>query len=257
LLLKPKGNGKLSKRDGDKMGFPVFPTKWTNPETGDKSMGYREEGYFANAFINMLALLGWNPGTEQELFSMEELIQAFSIERVNKSGARFDPEKAKWFNHQYMLKADDTMLADLFAKELAAKGISADKEFVTKVISLVKERAEFVKDLWDQSYFFFETPKEYDAKVVKKRWKDHIPALMADLKIVLEGIENFSSANVEAVVKQWITDKELSMGQIMNAFRLCIVGAGKGPHLFDITELIGKEETLNRLQAGIENIKRG
>ncbi|RUA32761.1 MAG: glutamate--tRNA ligase, partial [Bacteroidetes bacterium] len=256
LLLKPKGNGKLSKRDGDKMGFPVFPTEWSNPETGEKSMGYREEGYFPEAFINMLALLGWNPGTEQELFSMDELIQAFSIERVNKSGARFDPEKAKWFNHQYMLKADNTVLADLFAKELSDKGISADKEFITKVVGLVKERAEFVKDLWEQSYFFFVAPTEYDAKVVKKRWKEHIPALMADLKVVLENIEDFSSANVETVVKQWISDKELSMGQIMNAFRLCIVGAGKGPHLFDITELIGKEETLKRLQAGIENIKR-
>ena len=256
LLLKPKGNGKLSKRDGDKMGFPVFPTEWTNPETGDKSMGYREEGYFADAFINMLALLGWNPGTEQELFSMDELIEAFSVERVNKSGARFDPDKAKWFNHQYMIKANNSDLADLFIPILQDKGIEADKDTVTKIVSLVKERAEFVKDLWEQSYFFFEAPTKYDPKVVKKRWKEAMPALMADLKSILESIEDFSSANVETVVKQWISDKELSMGQIMNAFRLCIVGAGKGPHLFDITELIGKTETLNRLQAGIENIKR-
>ena len=256
LLLKPKGNGKLSKRDGDKMGFPVFPTEWTNPETGDKSMGYREEGYFADAFINMLALLGWNPGTEQEIFSMEELIQAFSIERVNKSGARFDPEKAKWFNHQYMIQADNDKLADLFIHILQEKGVEVNKETVIKIVSLVKERAEFVKDLWEQSYFFFEAPTEYDPKVVKKRWKEAMPNLMADLKSILKNIEDFISPNVEVIVKQWITDKELSMGQIMNAFRLCIVGAGKGPHLFDILEVIGKQESIARLQAGIESIKR-
>jgi len=255
LLLKPKGNGKLSKRDGDKMGFPVFPTEWTNPQTGEKSIGYREEGYFAEAFINMLALLGWNPGTEQELFSMDELIEAFSIDRVNKSGARFDPQKAKWFNHQYMLKIDNAVLADLFVKEFTDKNITADKDYITKVVSLVKERAEFVKDLWEQSYFFFEAPKEYDAKVVKKRWKEHTPALMADLKTLLENIEDFTSSNVELIVKQWISDKELRMGQILNAFRLCIVGAAKGPHLFDITEIIGKTETLERLQRGINQIK--
>jgi glutamyl-tRNA synthetase len=256
LLLKPKGNGKLSKRDGDKLGFPVFPTEWKNPQTGEKSMGYREEGYFPQAFINMLALLGWNPGTEQEIFSMDELIAAFSLERVNKSGARFDPEKAKWFNHQYLQKTDNAELAKLYLPILNEKGFNPEPEYVAQVVGLIKERADFVKDFWDQSYFFFDAPKEYDAKTVKKRWKEHIPGLMRQLKEVLEGIDDFSSENVEQIVKQWIESEELSMGQIMNAFRLCIVGAGKGPHLFDIIALIGKEETLRRLQAGIDNIKR-
>ncbi len=256
LLLKPKGNGKLSKRDGDKLGFPVFPTQWTNPQTGEKSMGYREEGYFPQAFINMLALLGWNPGTEQEIFSMEELINSFSLERVNKSGARFDPEKAKWFNHQYLIKTDNAELARLFMPYLTEKGIEAEEDFVRKAVALVKERVNFVKELWDQTYFFFEAPKEYNAKTVKKRWKEHTPGQMQELLALLESIDDFSSSNTEEIVKQWIADNELSMGQIMNAFRLCIVGAGKGPHLFDIIELIGKEETLKRLRAGIENIKR-
>jgi glutamyl-tRNA synthetase len=256
LLLKPKGNGKLSKRDGDKLGFPVFPTEWTNPQTGEKSMGYREEGYFPQAFINMLALLGWNPGTEQEIFSMDELIAAFSLERVNKSGARFDPEKAKWFNHQYLQMTDNASLAKLYLPILNEKGFNPEVEYVEQVVGLIKERADFIKDFWDQSYFFFEAPKEYDAKTVKKRWKEHIPDLMRQLKEVLEGIDDFSSGNVEQIVKQWIEAEALSMGQIMNAFRLCIVGAGKGPHLFDIIALIGKEESLRRLQAGIDNIKR-
>ncbi len=256
LLLKPQGSGKLSKRDGDKLGFPVFPTEWINPQTGEKSTGYREEGYFPQAFINMLALLGWHPSTEQEIFSTEELINEFSLERVSKSGARFDPEKAKWFNQQYLKATPDEELAKLFSPVLKEKGVDASAFPVVKIISLVKERAVFVKDLWEQSYFFFEAPKEYDAKTVKKRWKEHIPPLMKELKDLLESIDDFSSQNTETVVKQWIEERELSMGQVMNAFRLCIVGAGKGPHLFDIIEIIGKEETLKRLESGIKNIKR-
>ncbi len=256
LLLKPKGNGKLSKRDGDKLGFPVFPTQWTNPQTGEKSMGYREEGYFPQAFINMLALLGWNSGTEKEIFSMEELIQSFSLERVNKSGAKFDPEKAKWFNHQYMLAADNKFLAAEFSPVLVEKGIEIQEDKLITIIALVKERATFVKDLWEQSYFFFEAPKVYDAKTVKKRWKEATPAIMRQLVTLLQNVDDFSSATTERLVKEWIQEKEYSMGQVMNAFRLAVVGAGKGPHLFDIIAIIGKEETLTRLINAIENIKK-
>jgi len=256
LLLKPKGSGKLSKRDGDKLGFPVFPTEWINSD-GKKSMGYREEGYFPEAFINMLVLLGWHPSTEQEIFSMEELIQEFSLKRVNKSGARFDPDKAKWFNQQYLKSTDNKTLATLFQPLLKAKEITATNDRVVEIIGLVKERAIFVADLWEQTYFFFNAPQEYDAKTVKKRWKDHTPAMMKDLAEVLSGIDDFSSQNTETIVKQWIEEKELSMGQVMNAFRLAIVGAGKGPHLFDIITLIGKDETLERLENAIQNIKRG
>ncbi len=255
LLLKPKGNGKLSKRDGDKLGFPVFPTQWVNAE-GEKSMGYREEGYFPQAFLNMLALLGWNPGTEQEIFTMDDLIQSFSLERVNKSGARFDPEKAKWFNHQYMLETNNADIAEEYSLILDKKNINYDKELLVKIIGLVKERANFVNDLWEQSYFFFEAPTEYDAKTVKKRWKEHTPAMMQDLLEVIKSIDDFSSANTEKLIKAWIEEKELSMGQVMNAFRLSIVGAGKGPHMFDIIEIIGKQETLNRISKAIDTIKR-
>ena len=256
LLLKPAGNGKLSKRDGDKMGFPVFPTEWKNPATGEVSTGYREEGYFAPAFINMLALLGWHPASDREIFSMDELIKEFSLERVNKAGARFDPEKAKWFNQQYLKAMPDKELAESLLPLLNDEGIDAPVEKVAKVVSLVKDRAVFVKDLLEQSRFFFKRPEEYDAKTVKKRWKEHTPALMNKLKELLADIDDFSSQSTEQVVKQWIEAEQLSMGQVMNAFRLCIVGAGKGPHLFDIIEVIGKEETLLRLQNGIENIKR-
>ena len=255
LLLKPTGNGKLSKRDGDKLGFPVFPTEWINAQ-GEKSMGYREEGYFADAFINMLALLGWNAGTEQEIFSMKELIDSFSLERVNKSGARFDPEKAKWFNHQYMIAKNNDVIADMFKSVLDNKNIYYSTIDLKRIISLVKDRATFIKDIWDQSSFFFETPTEYDSKTVKKRWKEDAPIMMADLKSILSGINDFSSNNIETIVKKWIEEKELSMGKVMNAFRLCIVGAGKGPHMFDIVDIIGKEETLIRLQNAIDNIKR-
>lgn len=254
LLLKPKGNGKLSKRDGDKLGFPVFPTQWINPQSGEKSMGYREEGYFANAFINMLALLGWNSGTEQEIFSMDELIAAFSLERVNKSGARFDPEKAKWFNHQYMLLADNEFIAKAFLPILESKNIETDHNKLVRIISLVKERAVFIKDLWEQSSFFFEAPTEYNAKTAKKNWKENTPTLMSELITILNGIEDFTSKNTEEIVKAWIMENELSMGKVMNAFRLSIVGAGKGPHMFDIIEIIGKEETISRIETAIATL---
>ncbi len=255
LILKPVGKGKLSKRDGDKMGFPVFPLQWEDPQTNTISAGYREEGYFPDAFVNMLALLGWNPGTEQEIFSLEELGELFSLERVGKSGSRFDPEKTKWFNHQYLIQKEDGQLAQLFAEQvLSPKGIVADSATVEKVVGMVKERVNFVSEMWGQASFFFEAPTEYDAKTAKKRWKEDTPALMSDLIKVLEGIEEFTPENTEELVKNWIQEQELNMGAVMNAFRLAIVGAGRGPHMFDIISLIGKEETIARISTAIEKL---
>jgi glutamyl-tRNA synthetase len=257
LILKPVGKGKLSKRDGDKLGFPVFPLEWKDPKTQEISSGYREGGYFPEAFVNMLAFLGWNPGTEQEIFSMKELSEVFSLERVGKSGSKFDPEKTKWFNHQYLLKKSDEEVGDLFANQvLKSKGIQADQTIVNRVCGMVKDRVHFVSELWDQLNFFFEAPKEFDAKAVKKGWKEDTPALMTELVELLEGIEDFTSANSEEIVKEWITAKEIGFGKVMNPFRLAMVGAGKGPHMFDIIEILGKEETLARLNYAMENIKK-
>ncbi len=252
LLLKPDGNGKLSKRDGDRLGFPVFPLQWKDPKTGEISTGYREDGYFPEAFVNMLALLGWNPGDERELFIMEELIEAFSIERVGKSGSRFDPEKAKWFNHQYLIRKSDEELADLFSPILKEKGIETSIETIIRIISLVKERVAFVHELWDQSYFFFIRPEDYDPKTVKKRWKTDSYEHISRIKELLADIDDFSSENIEKIVKAWIEENELGMGAVMNALRLVIVGALKGPHLFSIIELIGKNETLARIENGLK-----
>lgn len=256
LLLKPEGNGKLSKRDGDRLGFPVFPLEWTDPKSGDKSRAYREDGYFPEAFINMLALLGWNPGDERELFSMDELIEAFSIERVGKSGSKFDLEKAKWFNHQYLIKKDDDILADMLMPIAIEHNVLVEKEQLTKAISLVKERANFVNDLWNQLDFFFKRPQSYDAKAVKKRWKANSYDLMLELKEILKSIKEFTAENTETIVKQWIEEKEYGMGAVMNAFRLLVVGALKGPHLFDIIDLIGQEETLERIDQGLFELGR-
>lgn len=256
LLLKPSGKGKLSKRDGDKLGFPVFPMEWKDPNSGEVAMGYKEEGYFPEAFINMLALLGWNPGTEQEFFSMDEMIELFSLERVSKGGAKFDQKKAQSINAHYLQKKSDRELAEMFHVKLKDKGVDTEMDYVTKVVGLIKERVAFVSEMWDQSYFFFQAPSEYDPKTVKKRWKDHTPDLMRQLKSLLQDTEPFTSEKTEEVVKQWISDKELGMGAVMNAFRLCVVGASKGPHMFDIIELIGKEETLSRIDTAINNISR-
>jgi len=256
LLLKPDGNGKLSKRDGDRLGFPVFPLAWTDPKTGDTSRGYREDGYFPQAFINMLALLGWNPGDERELFSMDELIETFSIERVGKSGSKFDLEKAKWFNHQYLVKETNENLAELLMPLVIKKGVLLEKEQLTEAIELVKDRATFVSDLWVQLDFFFIRPQEYDAKAVKKRWKANSYDLMLELKEILSSIEEFTSTNTETVVKKWIEEKEYGMGAVMNAFRLLIVGALKGPHLFDIIAMLGQEETLERIDQGLHELGR-
>jgi glutamyl-tRNA synthetase len=254
LILKPSGKGKLSKRDGDKEGFPVFPLEWSAPN-GEKAAGYRESGYFADAVVNLLALLGWNPGTEQELFSIEELIQSFSLDRVNKSGARFDPEKAKWFNQQYLQKRSDEALAELFQPILKEKGIRASNDFVSQIIGLVKERAIFTADIWDQASYFFTAPVEYDTKTKKKFWKESTPEIVTHCLNILKEIEPFTSAASEEKIKAYIEGSELGFGKVMNPLRLAIVGAGKGPHLFDIMEIIGKEETIKRIEKALDRIK--
>ena len=254
LLLKPDGNGKLSKRDGDRLGFPVFPLQWTDPSSGEISSGYRESGYFPEAFINMLAFLGWNPGTEQEIFSLDELANEFTLERVGKSGSKFDPDKAKWFNHKYLIEKSDAELANLFLPVLAEKGIVANPEFVEMVIGIIKERANFVADFWDQSAFFFEAPKTYDEQVVKKRWKPEIPALMSDVKDLLTWIEEFKAEIIKEKIHHFVEEKAVEMGVVMNALRLLLVGGGFGPDLALIAELIGKEETIRRIETGIEKL---
>ena len=257
LLLKPVGKGKLSKRDGDRLGFPVFPLEWHDPKSGEISSGYREAGYLPQAVVNFLALLGWNPGDDTEIMSMTDLIEKFSLDHCSKSGAKFDFEKGKRFNHKYLQEVDNTQLAEMFKPILAENGINpADfsDEQIARIVEMVKGRVNFVKDLWEQSRFFFVQPTEYDEKSVKKRWKEDTPALMSELIEVLKNIEDFSSASTEAIVLGWITDKGYHMGNVMNAFRLTIVGECKGPHMFDITEMIGKEETITRVQLGIERI---
>jgi glutamyl-tRNA synthetase len=251
LLLKPDGKGKLSKRDGDKMGFPVFPLFWPYGET---AKGYREEGYFPEAFVNMLALLGWNPGTEQEIFSMDDLVNSFTIERVGKSGSRFDPEKAKWFNHQYLQKKSDNQIALDFREILRTHGHHVDVKDIEELVRLVKERVSFVKEIWDQTDFFFKSPESYDPEAVKKRWKDDSASLLLELKSELEKIPVLSPEITEPAIKSWIEIKGYNMGAVMNAFRLVIVGSLRGPHMFDIISWIGKEETLRRIDKGISSI---
>jgi glutamyl-tRNA synthetase len=253
LTLKPEGKGKLSKRDGDRLGFPVFPLQWTNPENGEVSSGYRESGYFPEAFINILALLGWNPATEQEIFSLEELAQAFSIEGINKSGSRFDPEKAKWFNHQYLVAKPDAEIADLFLTDLKSRGITASKDKVIKICRLVKERVNFVKEIWDQAYFFFTQPETYDEKTVQKVWKEEIPELMLNVRGVIQASSPFTADHLEENMKRFIEEKGLGFGKVMNPLRLLLVGAAMGPHLFDIMEILGREETLARIDKGLKS----
>jgi glutamyl-tRNA synthetase len=257
LILKPQGKGKLSKRDGDKMGFPVFPLKWVDPVTGEVSSGYREEGYFPEAFVNMLALLGWNPGTEQELFCREELVQIFSFDHVNKSGARFDPDKAHWFNHQYLVAKSDVELAGLFGPILMDKGIVPPPvDFLAHIISLVKDRVSFVKDLWAQTSFFFVAPDEYDPKVVKKRWKGEIPSFMGQLPDFLESYSgNWDASKLKNVVSALIQEKQLNFGGVMNALRLVLVGGGFGPDLFTIVELLGQKEVVARIHKAIGELE--
>ena len=254
LILKPIGKGKLSKRDGDKLGFPVFPLAYTNEETGGVSLGYKESGYFSDAFINMLSLLGWNPGTEQELFSIEELITTFDLSRVSKSGAKFSLDKTNWFNQQYLQKKTDAELALLFSVILKNKKIKSSEGYVEKVVSLIKERAVFVKDFWSLSCYFFKTPEDYNEKASKKQWKEGTSALMNELIIVLASIDDFSSKTIEETVKSWISSKEIGFGKIMQPLRLAIVGEMKGPHLFDIIDMIGKDEAVLRIKKIIKTL---
>jgi len=259
LLLKPDGKGKLSKRDGDRLGFPVFPLEWHDPKSGEISSGYRESGYLPEAVVNFLALLGWNPGDDTEIMSMDELIAKFSLDHCSKSGAKFDFEKGKWFNHKYIQEVPDATLAEMFKPILKENGVNVEDfsdEYITRAVAMVKDRVNFVRDLWDVTRFFFVAPAEYEEKAVKKRWKEDSPAVMTELVEVLRGLEDFSCAAAEPAVLGWITDKGYHMGNVMNAFRLTVVGECKGPHMFDITELIGKEETMKRVLAGVANITK-
>lgn len=252
LLLKPEGKGKLSKRDGDRLGFPVFPLEWHDPKTGEVSSGYRESGYFPEAVINFLALLGWNPGTEQELFTLDELVEAFDISRCSKAGAKFDYQKGIWFNHEYILHKTNEEIAGLFAPIVANNGVETTMERVTEVVRMMKDRVSFVRELWPLCSFFFIPPTAYDEKTRKKRWKENSPEVMSELAGVLEGIDDFSVEGQEAVVMKWVEDKGYKLGDVMNAFRLTLVGEGKGPGMFDISAFLGKEETLNRLRRAID-----
>ena len=255
LLLKPEGNGKLSKRDGDRLGFPVFPLEWHDPKSGEISSGYRESGYLPEAVVNFLALLGWNPGNDKEVMSMDELIQAFDLHHCSKSGAKFDYEKAKWFNHQYIQMKDNKEIAALFMPILEAHGVKAEPAYVEKVVGMMKDRVSFIKDLWGTTSFFFIAPTEYDEKTRKKRWKEDSAAQLGEFIEVLRDHEPFDIESTENAAKAWIESKGYHLGNIMNAARLALVGEGKGPHIFDITEALGKEESIRRIQRAIEVLK--
>lgn len=256
LILKPVGKGKLSKRDGDKLGFPVFPLEWKDPKSGDVSRGYREDGYFPEAFINLLALLGWNPGTEQEFFSMEELSELFSLDRVVKSGSRFDPEKAKWFNKHYFQEKSASEISELFKPFLKEKGIEAGDEKINAIVSEIKERCEFVSEIWDQSYYFFQAPTEYDAKTVKKKWKEDTPEKLSAIATVFGGVQEWKADSIKEAFSAFMNEKEWGFGMIMNPLRLSLVGGNMGPDLFVICEFLGREESIQRINSAIENIKK-
>lgn len=253
LILKPTGTGKLSKRDGDKMGFPVFPMQWEDPQTHEISRGYKEDGYFPEAMINFLAFLGWNPGTEQEIFSLEELVNAFDLSRVNKSGARFDPEKIKWFNHHYMQEQLDLELAETFMSQYSQLA-DIDVHYIALVIGLVKERATFVSDLWDLSFYFFKAPKTYDEKAKQKAVNEGTKELMLELVTIIQQVSDFTAENLQTDIKAWITDKNIGFGKVMMPLRLALVGALQGPDVFEIMFMIGKVETVERIEALINTI---
>ena len=258
LLLKPDGNGKLSKRDGDRLGFPVFPLEFHNQKDGSVSSGYREEGYYPEAVINFLALLGWHATGDQEMYTMQELIEQFSLERVSKSGAKFDYEKGKWFNHQYLQLRSNEELAEQFMpylEEAIGDGqLAIDKATVAKVIGLTKDRVNFVSELWEQVNFFFVAPTEYDEKSLKKRWKEDSPKHMTEMLALLEAHEDWSAEGLDNLIMPWIAEKEYGVGIVMNAFRICLVGAARGPHIWNITDVLGKEETLRRVRTALEKL---
>lgn len=255
LLLKPDGNGKLSKRDGDRLGFPVFPLEWHDPKTGDISSGYRESGYLPEAVINFLALLGWNPGNDQEIMSMDELISLFKLEKCSKSGAKFDFEKGKWFNHQYIQQTDNKIIAESFNKDIIANGITTTPQKVEQVVSYMKSRVNFINELWPLCSFFWIAPTEYDAKAVQKRWKPETPKMMKELKEILLQWNDFDNPDTtEEYVKQWCEKQSYGLGNIMNPFRLMLVGELKGPHMFEVTAVLGKEETIRRMDVALEKL---
>jgi glutamyl-tRNA synthetase len=255
LILKPSGKGKLSKRDGEKGGFPVFPLEWKDPDTGESTTGFREEGYLSEALINMLALLGWNPGTEKELFTLEQLVDEFQMDKVGKSGSRYDPEKAKWFNHQHLQMIQDSELRFSFQRQLEEHQVSCDREELQILIPLIKPRINFIHEIWEQSWFFFNPPAQYDEAVIKKRWKGDTPEQMEGLMGILEECKPFSPETLEEAVKDMIEEKGWGMGAIMNAWRLLLVGAATGPGLFDLAAFLGKEEVIGRMKRGIEMIE--
>ncbi len=255
LILKPGGQGKLSKRDGDKLGFPVFPLQWTDPFTGEVSSGYRESGYFPEAVVNMLAFLGWNPGTEQEIFSLCELAEVFSLDRVGKSGSHFDPEKAKWYNQQYLKAKSDSDLAASFVPLLQEKGIPVKLDYLKKITGLIKERLIFPNDFWAQAHYFFVPPADYDIQMAKKVWKEDSPKHIKAILSILKGMSTFTSGKIEKEVQTYLEQSQTGFGKVATPLRLLIVGSGMGPHLFDIMEMIGKDETISRIQKGLEKFE--
>ncbi len=255
LILKPNGQGKLSKRDGDKLGFPVFPLFWKDPDNGETSSGYRESGYFSEAFVNMLAFLGWNPGTEQEIFSLDALVNEFSLERVGKSGARFDPEKTRWFNHQWLISRDTEQLTGLFVKLLHEKGIHKPEEYIRKTVEMLKERAFFVRDFWEQGAYFFQAPATYDESVIKKRWSPEMAALLKELTVRFSSFEPFLAENIKSNIHSLAEERKANFGNLMNCLRLCMVGSSMGPDLVQLCEMLGREEVNTRIDKALAEIR--
>lgn len=255
LILKPDGNGKLSKRDGDRLGFPVFPLNWLDPKSGERSLGYKERGYFPEAFVNMLAMLGWNPGTPQEIFTMDELVEAFSLERVGKSGSKFDPEKAKWYNQQYLRTRNDSELAEIFTATLLEKGIEAEIGYVKSVCALIKEKTQFTSEFWDIGSYFFEKPAEYDEKVIRKRWNENAERFFPAVADAMDGLRAWKAEEIEATFKTTAENLDINPGHVMQLFRVLLSGQAGGPVLFEMTELLGKEEVVSRLKEGVEKLK--
>ena len=253
LILKPDGNGKLSKRDGDRLGFPVFPTEWTSPETSETSSGYREEGYFPEAFTNMLAFLGWNPGTAQEIFSMDDLVETFTLDRVGKAGAKFDFDKTKWFNQQYLRAKDGEALATMLSASVA-DAQATDQGFLAEVCELMKERATFINDIWDSSQFFFTPPTNYDEKTRRKKWKENTPEILNSIIELFSSISDFSAEQIEAQFKSHLEKNEWGLGMVLPTFRLSVTGLGMGPSMFSISALLGKDEVISRIKTAIDTL---
>jgi glutamyl-tRNA synthetase len=256
LTLKPDGKGKLSKRDGDRLGFPVFPLQWKNPETGEISSGYRESGYLPEAFINILALLGWNPGTDKELFTMDELIKEFSLERIIKSGSRFDPEKAKWFNHQYVIQKSDSELADWFDDDLKKRGLDLPHDYILKIVRLVKERVFLLTDFWKETWFFFKKPEKYDEGVAKKVWKPETAGIINEIREILDGLEKYDQSSIEESIRTFVNRKGIGFGQVMNPLRLALIGSNQGPGLTAVMEILGRKEVILRIGLCLDKFER-